>query len=130
VGRGIHDDDSFQFAPDRKTKMAKKRSGKSRSQHVREYLSGKPDATPKEIVAALAARGVKLSVGLASNVKYTSGPGAKRGKRTVRKRKPRKAAASSGVTIQELVEAKKLADSLGGIDAARSALDALATLQK
>jgi len=110
--------------------MAKKRSGKSKSQHVREYLAGKPDASPKQIAEALAAKGVRVSVGLASHVKYTSGPGAKRGKRTVRRRKPGRAAASSGVTIQELVEAKKLAQAVGGIDAARRALDALATLQK
>ncbi len=51
--------------------MAKKKAGKSLSQSIREHLQANPTATPNQIVAALAKTGVKVSPGLASNVKYT-----------------------------------------------------------
>lgn len=114
--------------------MAKKRAGKSRSQHIREYLADHPDATPNEIVAALEAKGVTASVGLASNVKYTSGAKAKRrrgrGRKKVVRRKPGRRAVGTQLTVQQLVEAKRLAQQMGGIEQARKALDALATLQQ
>lgn len=82
---------------------------------------------------ALAAKGVEVSAGLASNVKYTSGPGGKRKKRGRKKAAGRKrgrpAASSSALSVDDLIESKKLAQELGGIDAARKALDTLATLQ-
>ena len=58
--------------------MAKKQAGKSLSQSIRDHLQANPSATPNQIVEALAKQGVKVSPGLASNVKYTPGPGAKR----------------------------------------------------
>lgn len=121
--------------------MAKKKTGKSRSQHIREYLQTNPGATPSQIVKGLAAIGVKVSSGLASNVKYhVSAPKASRKKRkkTARKkvargRAARKRAArgrrAAGLTAQDLFEAKKLVDDLGGVAAARKALDALEKLK-
>lgn len=112
--------------------MAKKRTGKSKSQHIRDYLQEKPDATPNQIVDALKAKGITASVGLASNVKYTSGYRSKGGRKRKRvlRRKPGRRAAGTQLTVQQLVEVKKLAGQLGGIEQARNALDALATLQQ
>lgn len=113
--------------------MAKKRAGKSLSQHIRDYLDANPGATPGEIVEGLGKQGVKVSPGLASNVKYTSGTGAKKKKKTGRRRgrPPGRRAATSArsISAQDLLEAKKLVDGLGGIQSARAALDALEKLQ-
>jgi hypothetical protein len=110
--------------------MAKKRAGKSRSQHIREYLADHPTATPNQIVDALNAKGITASVGLASNVKYTSGPGGKSRRKKVIRRKPGRKPSGTQLTVQQLVEVKRLAQELGGIEQARKALDALATLQQ
>ena len=112
--------------------MAKKRrrSGVNKSQAIREYLQTQPGATPKEIVAALAQQGVKVSEGLAGNVKYTSanrGPGRRRrGRPPGRGGRP---AGGGALSAQDLLDAKKLADQLGGIDQARRALEALQQLR-
>lgn len=119
--------------------MAKKKAdGPSKSQHIRDYLKEDPSASANQIVEALAQRGIKVSPGLASNVKYTSGPTAKPKKRAVGKKKAvrlavgkKKAAPVSGkgLTADDLMEAKKLVAEVGGFDQARKALDALAALQ-
>ena len=48
--------------------MAKKRSV-NKSQAVRDYLSAQPDAMPKDVMAALAQKGIKVSRVLVSTVK-------------------------------------------------------------
>ena len=110
-------------------KKRRRRSGVNKSEAIREYLNQQPGATPKEIVAALAQQGIKVSEGLAGNVKYTS---AKRGRvgRGRRGRPPgRRGGAGGALSAQDLLEAKKLADQLGGIDQARRALEALQQLR-
>ena len=118
--------------------MAKKKSGKSLSQSIRDHLQANPSATPNQIVAALAKKGIKVSPGLASNIKYTSGLSAKKktGKKksaTVRRGAPKKKAAAkrgaAALTVEDLLEAKKLVNDLGGIDEVRKALDALERLK-
>ncbi len=54
--------------------MAKKKTGVSKSQAIRNYLATNPKAAPSEIIAALGKKGIEVSPGLASVVKYTSGP--------------------------------------------------------
>lgn len=103
----------------------KKRAGKSKSQHIRDYLAANPGATPNQIKDGLAKQGVKVSTGLASNVKYTSGTGAKKKKKPGRRGRPK----ATPLSAQNLLDAKKLADDLGGIGEARKALDALEKLQ-
>lgn len=49
--------------------MAKGRDG-TKSQAVREYLTANKDASPKQVVEALKEKGVEVSFGLASAVKY------------------------------------------------------------
>jgi hypothetical protein len=112
--------------------MAKKRGRRrvNKSQAIRDYLQQDPGATPKQIVTALAERGVKVSEGLAGNVKYTSGPGgARRGRGRGRGRPRTRRVAVNTLSAQDLVEAKKLADQLGGIEQARRALEALEQLR-
>jgi hypothetical protein len=97
------------------TNMAKRRHNKAAL--IREIEAEKPGATASEIVAALAAKKVKVTPA------YIYALRAKGSK--PRNGKP-KAAALSGV--EALVKAKKMADQLGGVDAARELLAALARL--
>jgi hypothetical protein len=89
--------------------MAKRRN---KAAKIREMLGELgADVPAKEVVAALAARRVRVSPAQVYNVRSAEGkPKAKSGR------------------YDELVQAKKLADAMGGIDQARAALDALAKL--
>ena len=110
--------------------MANKRTGVNKSQAIRNYLATNPKAAANEITAALAKQGIKVSPGLASNVKYTSGPKRKKkaGKKTVvKRRRPGKRSAAE-LSADDLLAAKQLADQLGGIQEARRALDMLEKL--
>ena len=111
--------------------MAKKRRGVNKSQAIRDYLSTNPKATGNEITAALAKKGIKVSPGLASNVKYTSGPKRlkkKTGKkRVVKRRRPGRRSAAE-LSAKDLLAAKQLADQLGGIREVRRTLDTLERL--
>ncbi len=115
--------------------MAKKKAGKSLSQSIREHLQTNRSATPNQIVAALAKTGIKVSVGLVSNVKYTSGPGAKKKtakkkratggkKRTVKRKKP-----SQTVDISALQAAAKFVAAVGDADKAIAAVKQVQSLQ-
>jgi hypothetical protein len=112
--------------------MAKKKAGgQSLSQHIRDYLASNPDSTPNQIVAGLKEQGIKVSTGLASNVKYTSGPGGrKRGrrkgaKRTVRRRRP----GAQTMDISVLKAAAKYVEQVGDVDMALEAVKQVQALQ-
>jgi hypothetical protein len=123
----------------------KKRAGEvNKSKAVRDYLGKNPQAGPKQIVEGLAAQGIEVSRALASVVKYKPGPKKRAAKKRTKKRAARKAGrparARAGVaaapkgkanrlTADDLFEAKRLVDSLGGIDEARRALEALEQLR-
>jgi hypothetical protein len=118
--------------------MAKKRAAREagKSQAVRDYLDKNPDAGPKQVVEGLAAQGINVSRALVGIVKYRSGPKRKATrKRKVRRRRVTRAVAApkstraNHLTADDLFEAKKLVDSLGGIDEARRALEALQQLR-
>ncbi len=102
-----------------------------KTQAARDYLAAHPEASPAEIVSGLAAQGMKIKIGLANSVKYS-----KRGKKKTgrRGRSPTMTAAArhssnGSVTVEQLLEVKKLADSIGGAHQVRSALDALDMLR-
>lgn len=99
--------------------------GTSLSQHVRDYLAQHPNSSPKEIVNGLAALGTTVSVGLASLIRYSPQKG------SVRRRGSSSGsrAASGSLSAADLIEAKKLVDGLGGIAAARQALELLEQLR-
>ena len=108
--------------------MAKKsKSGTNKSQTIREYNAANPNSSPKEIVEALTKTGLVVTPQfvstILSNAKKKGGKGGKRG------RKPgRPAAAATSGDLQHLIQAKKFVDQLGGLDAARAAVNALAQI--
>ncbi|HEY1600863.1 MAG TPA: hypothetical protein VGG64_14745 [Pirellulales bacterium] len=109
--------------------MAKKTSGRkragspSKAQAIRdEFTSQGAGARPKDVIANLKAKGIEVSSAQVSNIKATLGT-VKHG------RKHNGKAGSNGtLSIEALLEAKKLADRIGGIEAARHAIEALARL--
>ena len=104
--------------------MAKRKINKS--QAIRDFLGNEPGATPKVIIEGLAKKGVKVSAALVSAVKYS--PRASNGRRKKRGRRAGVSPNGSKVDFARLVEAKALAEKMGGISRARSALEMLAKL--
>ena len=109
--------------------MAKKsKGGQNKSQLIREYKAANPAAAPKEVAEALTKTGLPVSAQFVStvlsNAKKKGGKVGKRG----RKPGPTPAAAAPSSNIEHLIRAKKLVDQLGGVDAARAAVNALAQL--
>jgi hypothetical protein len=105
--------------------MAKRVKRGQRSQAIRDYLSANPAAGPKDVIAALKEQGVAVTTGLVSNIKYG---GKKSAGRRGRKLTMRSAARRGGLlalSVEQLVEVKKFANSLGGTDQLRQALDTL-----
>ena len=105
--------------------MARLKRGE-KTKAARDYLAAHPEASPKEIVAGLAEQGMKVKIGLANSIKYN-----KRGKKKRRGTAVRVAARRSNgqITVEQLVQVKQLADSLGGVAHIREALDALDMLR-
>jgi len=110
--------------------MAKKAAaGPNKSAAIREYKSKHAAAGPKEIAAALADGGVKVSAGFVSTVlsndKRRKGKGRKKSGR--RMGRPPKSS-RGGDALSKLVLAKKMSDKFGGVEQARAALNALAQI--
>ena len=114
--------------------MAKRKTtAGSKSAAIREYISANPSAGPTEIYDALAKQGIKVSKGLVSVVKYSK---PKSGKLRNRPAKTQTAStkgvseplSSGSMSASDLIAAKKLADSIGGIAKTREALDLLEKL--
>lgn len=109
--------------------MAKKTSGRkssragSKAQAIRdEFASQGPSARPRDIIAALKAKGITVSSAQVSNLK------ASKGKRGPGRKSAGRHSGNGMISLATLVEVKKLADRLGGVENARHALDALAQL--
>jgi hypothetical protein len=96
----------------------------NKSAAIREFLEANPSAMPNAVVTALGEKKITVSPTLVSNVKARMS-GAKPGTRR-RGRPPRSAGMLSVAT---LLEAKKFADHVGSVEAARQAIDALSKLQ-
>ena len=95
--------------------MAKRRHNKAAL--IREIQAEKPNATAKEIVDALAAKRVKVTAAYIYALKGKNG--------TANNGKPKKATLGG---VEALVQAKRMADALGGVDKARELLAMLAQL--
>jgi hypothetical protein len=93
-----------------------------RSEAIREYVVANPKDGPAEIVEAMKKQGIKVTRGLASNVKY-GGNRRKQKKRTMHSAARRTKKGS--LTVEQLLEVKRLSESLGGLDRVQLALDAL-----
>jgi hypothetical protein len=122
--------------------MAKK-AGKSttqresnKSEAIREYMSANPEAGPTSVAEALNQReGWKISAAYVSTIKNKVKENQGGGRRARRGRRVARAAMSGGgggggggVNEQALLQAKKLAEQIGGIDQAKAALDLLGKL--
>lgn len=104
-----------------------KASGPNKSLEIRNYKDANPTAAPKEIVEALAKSGVEVTAQFVSTI--LSNAKRKGGVVGARGRKPgRPAAAAPTGGIQQLIQAKKLIDQMGGIEAAKAAVNALAQI--
>ena len=111
----------------RRTMASNGRPAVSGSESIRQFIATHPGAMPKEVRQGLRQQGVKVSLGLISNVKYTSGKKKRKMRASVVHAAARRT--SVAVTVEQLLEVKKFADSLGGADQVRMALDTLAELQ-
>ena len=96
---------------------------------VKEYLDANSKASPKKVAAALAERGIIVSVGLVSNIKYSKRHKKRGAKRVVTAARATSRATGSALSAADLIEAKKLVDQLGGVAQARKALETLEQLQ-
>jgi len=89
-------------------------------------MKDNPKVGPSEIARIVSKQGLKVTPGLVSNVKTT----AKKKRRRRRKAAPvAKPAVSDRVSLSTLVQTKKMAEQLGGVEKAKDALAALAKLQ-
>src|SRR5690348_15255794 len=113
--------------------MAKKAAtGANKSATIRNYKKEHPEAGPTEIATSLSKDGMRVTPQFVSTVLSNA---KRRGGKRGRRRMGRRAAApvarqTSGNNdlLQNLVEAKKLAERMGGVEKAREALDVLAKL--
>jgi hypothetical protein len=103
--------------------MAKKKVNKS--QAIRDYIEANPDAGPTEVAAALKKERIIVSPAMVSTVKLASKKKGRGRKKAAGGAKP----ASDKIALSSLIQAKKMAESLGGVEKAQTALAALAKLQ-
>ncbi len=125
--------------------MAKKKSnGVNKSQAIRDYYAANPSAKPMEVADAMKAEGIDVNAQFVSTVKSNS----KKSKKTGRRGRPAgvsaksagpakkvgrpataKANLSSGeVSLDSLINAKKLVEEMGGAENARNAISGLEQL--
>jgi len=106
-------------------KKAARKQEVNKSQAIRDALKQHPKAGPKEISEILSKQGIKVSAVFVSNVKSISKKKRGRRKKATAAVKP---AVSDKVSISTLVQAKNLADQIGGVEKAKQMLDTLAKL--
>lgn len=106
--------------------MAKKRKV-NKTQAIKDALDSSPSGSPSEIAAALTKSGIKVSAAYVSTVKSDMKKKGGKGKKSMRVSANGR---SSGdlVSLGNLMEARKFADRIGGVDEARQLIDALAKL--
>ena len=96
--------------------MARRKVNKSAK--IRAEFDKNPKARPRDVVAALAARKIKVSPAQVSNIRSRMAGKRKSGKLN-----------GGMIAVSDLQAAKKLVDALGSIERAQSAIGALARLQ-
>ena len=109
--------------------MAKtgKRRGVNKSQEIRKAYEKLGDsAKPKDVIAKLATRNIKVSPGLVANVRHSMLK--KAGKKPSGRGGGKRAADNDTISVTALVDAKRLIEHAGSINDAKKALDTLAKL--
>ena len=120
--------------------MAKKKAVVNRSAAIRNYQAKNPGASAKEVVSALVMQGIAVTEHFVYNVKSNNKARKKAAKKIVvvkKKRVARKKATRkkvnrpsvSALSVNDLLEAKKLVDKLGSVDGARKAIETLEQLR-
>ena len=107
--------------------MAKLKRG-AKTQAVRDFISANPEANPQAVVDGLKATGLKVKITLVRGILYKK-PSKRGGRRAPSVIAAARKTSTNGVTIGQLLEVKQFADSLGGANQVRQALDLLAQLQ-
>lgn len=104
----------------------------TKADHIRRVAQGMGKRVrPRDVIAALNAEGISVSFAQVGQVLKSLGMRRRRGRRpgTARSMRPMAAAsAAETISLQALIAAKRLADQLGGVQAAKQAMDALARL--
>jgi hypothetical protein len=105
--------------------MGRQKGGVNKSQAVREILTKNPEMKAKEVVAALAEKGIEINTPLYYFIK---------GQMKGRKGRPKKvhqmeagvaAPAAHSDALSTILKVKKLADDLGGLKKLRALVEAL-----
>jgi hypothetical protein len=95
----------------------------NKTQAIKDALKAHPRKGPKELSAMLTEQGLQISAAYISTIKF-----ALKKKRGPGKAKPAAAGTSNEQWLATLMAAKKLAAQLGGVEAAKKAIDALSKL--
>jgi len=112
------------------TTTKRKRRRVNRSAAIREYFQSNPAAGPSEVVAAMAEKKMKVTPTLVSNVKSRMQNGAApNGKKGRRGRPAKRTTGEATFPMSLLMEAKRLAQQAGSVEAAREALNVISKLQ-
>jgi len=102
------------------------RRGPSKAQAIRDVLTEKGrDAAPKDVIAILAQKKIKVSAAQVSNLKADL---ARKAGDYTAKRGRRSAKVNGDLTLSTLMAVKAMADKLGGVEKTRRALEALVQL--
>jgi len=107
--------------------MARMKRG-AKSQLVRDYIAENPQARPQDIVEGLRSKGFKIKLTLVRGIKYKkpSKPGKRRGPSV---RAAARRSSGANLTVEQLIELKRLTDELGGAEQLRRALETLEQLR-
>ena len=101
----------------------KSSAGPNKSASIRSYKEAHASAGPKEIAEGLGKDGIKVTPAFVSTVLSNDRRKGRKGRR-----KGGRPARGASNAFANLVQAKKLADQMGGVEKARAALDALAKI--
>ncbi len=107
--------------------MAKRKVNKS--QAIRDYVIANPGSSAKEVVAALAKKNIKVSAPTVATVKSKSGL-AKSRKNGFQSRNGVHRSNGQLVSVDVLLEAKRLCATAGSVEAAVAAIHAIGKLEK
>ncbi|MEO9595539.1 hypothetical protein [Rhodopirellula bahusiensis] len=129
--------------------MAKKSGGPNKSQAIRDYYGANPEAKPMEVAAELSKKGIVVTPAFVSTVKSTtmgksakksarksakkSAPSVKKSSKGAKRGRPvgstnKATAASNEVSLDSLLQVKKIVEEMGSVQDAKNALTALEKL--
>lgn len=100
----------------------------SKTQAVKDYFAAHPEAGPTAVSQALKAQGVDITPNYVSLIKTQMKKKTGRASTKAAGKQEAPSATSEGLSIELLVKAKHAAAALGGVEAARAAIAALARL--